>query len=138
MKPPARATCAACVGLDWAAATHAICLQAAGTERREFLILAHRPEALEAWGQTLRTRFHGPPVAVGLELKQGPLVSALRADDFLVLFPVNPFTLAQSREALTPRHAKDAPTDAALQVALLLKHRDRLTPLSPQSPTLRT
>ena len=54
-----------------------------------------------------------------------------------MLFPVNPFTLAQYREAFTPSHAKDDPTDAELQVELLLKHRDKLTPLSPQSPTLR-
>ena len=70
---------AAFVGLDWAEATHAMCLQAAGTERREFLVLAHRPEASDAWGQTLRTRFHGQPVAVCLERTKGPIVSALRA-----------------------------------------------------------
>jgi transposase len=74
---------------------------------------------------------------VCLELNKGPIVSALRQDDFLVLFPVNPFTLAKYREALTPSRAKDDPTDAELQVELLLKHRDKLTPLTPQSPTMR-
>ena len=138
MQPQALATCAAFVGLDWADATHDMCLQAAGTARREFLVLAHRPEAIDAWVQTLRTRFHGQPVAVCLELQKGPIVSALRASDCLVLFPVHPFTLAQYRAALTPSHATDAPTDAELQVELLLTHRDTLTPLSPQSPTMRT
>jgi transposase len=137
MKPQALATWAAFVGLDWADANHDICLQAAGTERREFLVLEHRPEAIHAWGQTLRTRFHGQPVAVCLELNKGPIVSALRAYDFLVLFPVNPFTLAKYRDACTPSHAKDDPTDAELQVELLRTHRDKLTPLSPQSPTMR-
>jgi transposase len=137
MKPQAREAFAAFVGLDWADAKHDICLQAAGTERREFLVLEHRPEAIDAWVQTLRTRFNGQPVAVCLELNKGPLVSALRAYDFLVLFPINPCTLAKYREAFTPSHAKDDPTDAELQVELLLKHRDKLTPLSPQSPTMR-
>jgi transposase len=54
-----------------------------------------------------------------------------------VLFPVNPLTLAKYREAFTPSRAKDDPTDAALQVELLLTHRDKLTPLTPQSPTMR-
>jgi transposase len=54
-----------------------------------------------------------------------------------VLFPVNPFTLAKSREAFTPSRATDDPTDAELQVALLLTHRDKLTPLAPHSPTMR-
>ena len=137
MKPHALEAFAAFVGLDWADAKHDICLQAAGTERREFLVLEHRPEAIDAWVQTLRTRFNGQPVAVCLERNKGPIVSALRAYDFLVLFPVNPFTLAKYREAFTPSHAKDDPTDAELQVELLLKHRDKLAPLSPQSPTMR-
>jgi transposase len=137
MKPQAPEAFAALIGLDWADAKHDVCLQAAGSERREFLVLEHSPEAIDAWVQTLRTRFHGQPVAVCLELNKGPIVSALRQYDFLVLFPVNPFTLAKYREAFTPSRAKDDPTDAELQVELLLKHRDKLTPLTPQSPTMR-
>src|SRR4029453_19545023 len=44
---------------------------------------------------------------------------------------------ARYREAFTPSRAKDAPTDAALQLELLLTHRDKLQPLQPQSPTMR-
>src|SRR5262249_55228451 len=116
-------------------AQHDVCRQAAGTAPREFLSLEHRPEEIHAWGQTLRTRFHGHPVAVCLELTQGPLVSALRHDDCLVLCPVTPLTGAKDRAACPPSRAKDAPTDAARQVEILLKHRDKLTPLRPQSPT---
>jgi transposase len=76
-------------------------------------------------------------MAVGLELNQGPIVSALRPYECLVLFPVNPLTVAKDREAFPPSRAKDDPTDAELQVELLLTHRDKLTPLVPQSPTMR-
>src|SRR5262245_38876271 len=137
MKPQASKAFAAFIGLDWADAKHDVCLQAAGTEHREFLSLEHSPEEINAWVQTLRTRFHGQPVAVCLELNKGPIVSALRNYDFLVLFPVNPLTVAKYREAFSPSRATDAPTDAELQVEILLKHRDKLTPLSPQSPTMR-
>jgi hypothetical protein len=78
MKPQAPEAFAAFLGLDWADATHDVCLQAAGAERRELLILEHSPEAIDAWVQTLRTRFHGQPVAVCLELHKGPIVSARR------------------------------------------------------------
>ncbi len=54
-----------------------------------------------------------------------------------MLFPVNPLTVARYREAFTPSRAKDDPTDAELQVEMLLKHRDTLTPLTPQSPAMR-
>jgi transposase len=85
----------------------------------------------------LRQRFKGQPIALCLELNKGPLVYALRKYDFLVLFPVNPLTLARYREAFAPSHAKDDPTDAELQLELLLKHRDKLTPLKPQSSAMR-
>ena len=95
-------TFAAFVGLDWADAQHDGCLQGAGSAQREYFQLAHTPEAIDAWVTTLRTRFDGQPVALCLELTKGPLVSALRKYDFLVLFPINPLTLARYREAFTP------------------------------------
>jgi len=55
----------------------------------------------------------------------------------LGLFPINPLMLARYRDACTPSRAKDDPTDAARQLALLLLHRDKLQPLQPQSPTRR-
>ena len=128
---------AAYVGIDWADAKHDGCLQTAGSAKRECFQLEHTPEAIDAWVTTLRTRFNGQPVAICLELTQGPLVSALRKYDFLVLFPLNPLTLARYREAFTPSRAKDDPTDAALQLELLLTHRDKLQPLQPQSPAMR-
>jgi transposase len=130
-------TFAAFVGIDWADANHDVCLQAAGSAKRECCQLEHTPEAIDAWVTTLRTRFNGQPVAICLELTKGPLVSALRTYDFLVLFPINPLMLARYREAFTPSRAKDDPTDAALQLELLLTHRDKLQPLNPQSPTMR-
>ena len=137
MTPTSHDTFAAFVGIDWADAKHDICLQAAGTAKRECLQLEHTPEAIDAWVTTLRTRFHGHPVAICLELNKGPLVFALRKYDFLVLFPLNPLTLARYREAFTPSRAKDDPTDAQLQLEMLLTHRDKLSPLKPQSPTMR-
>jgi transposase len=130
-------TFAAFVGIDWADAKHDVCLQAAGSTKRECLQLEHTPEAIDAWVTTLRTRFNGHLVAVCLELTKGPLVFALRKYDFLILFPINPLTLARYREAFTPSRAKDDPTDAALQLELLLTHRDQLQPLHPQSPAMR-
>ena len=137
MKHQAHEAFAAFVGIDWADSKHDVCLQAAGSAKRECLILPHTPEAIDAWITTLRTRFNGQPIAICLELTKGPLVSALRKYDFLTLFPINPLTLARYREAFTPSRAKDDPTDAALQLELLLTHRDKLQPLKPQSPAMR-
>src|SRR2546430_4714954 len=130
-------TFAAFVGIDWADAKHDGCLQTAGSAKRECFQLEHTPEAIDAWVTALRTRFNGQPVAICLELTKGPLVCAWCKYDFLILFPLNPLTLARYREAFTPSRAKDDPTDAELQRELLLTHRDKLQPLTPQSPTMR-
>jgi transposase len=45
--------------------------------------------------------------------------------------------LARYREAFTPSRAKDDPSDAELQLDLLLRHRDKLKPLAPQRPDMR-
>ena len=94
-----------------------MCLQAAGSEHREHFSLAHTPEALDAWVGSLHKRCEGKPIAICLELTKGPIVFALRTYPCLVLFPVNPLTLARYREAFTPSCAQDAPTAAALQLA---------------------
>ena len=78
MKPQAPEAFAAFVGLDWADAQPDVCRQAAGAERREFLVLAHTPAAIAAGVRALRMRFNGQPVAVCLELNKGPIVTALR------------------------------------------------------------
>src|SRR5712691_11172128 len=124
--------------IDWADAKHDVCLQPANTSKREFSVIVHRPEAIEAWAQELKRRFPGGSISVCLELTKGPLVSALAKYDFLALFPVNPSTLARYRQAFTPSHAKDDPTDAELQLELLLHHPDKLKRLDPPSRAMRT
>jgi Transposase len=125
------------VGIDWADTSPAVCLQVAGSETREFSVLAHTPEAIGAWACLLRQRFGGRPIAVCLELAKGPLVSALSTHDFLGLFPVNAHTVATYRHAFTPSRAKEDPSDAELQLERLLQHRDNLQVLTPQSVTTR-
>jgi transposase len=125
------------IGLDWADAKHDICLQVADSDKRELTVLEHRPEAIESWATALLQRFKGQPIAIALELTKGPIVEALRKYDQLVLFHINPMMLAKYREAFTPSQAKDDPTDAELQLDLLLRHRDKLKPLVPQSPEMR-
>jgi hypothetical protein len=63
MKPQPDVEFAAFVGIDWSDTKHDICLQAAGSEEREFAILADRPAVIEARVVALRQRFGGRPVA---------------------------------------------------------------------------
>jgi transposase len=125
------------IGIDWADRKHDLCLQGAHGERREFARIEHKVDDIDQWAASMRQRFGGP-IAVALELTKGPLVYALQKYDFSVLFPINPATLAKYREAFKPSRAKDDPTDAELALDFLVRHRDRLAALKPQSVPMRT
>src|SRR5688572_30289156 len=94
---------AALVGIDWADRKHDVCLCAAGSTKRERSVVPHTTAALRDWANKLRARFDGAPVAVCIELSQGPIVSALLEHDFFVLFPVQPATLARYRDRKSTR-----------------------------------
>jgi transposase len=128
---------AAFIGIDWADRKHDVCLQVADSDASELSVIEHRPAVIDAWARRLRERFAGRPVAVCLELSQGPIVSALLEHDFFVIFPVNPSTLAKYRRAFTPSRAKDDPTDAAIALDLLRRHPDKLSRLRRESPNMR-
>ena len=101
------------IGIDWANAKHDVCVQQTGSDKREFDVIQHRVEDIDAWVQSLYARYGGT-IAVAVELSKGPIVSALQKYDFIDIFPINPSTLAKYREAFQPSRAKDDPTDAEL------------------------
>ena len=129
---------AALVGVDWSDKKHDACLVDFATRKREPLIINHTPEALDEWVAKLRARFPGQKIAVCLEQSRGPLIFALLKYDLLVLYPVNPTTLAKYREAFSPSRAKDDPRDAQYLVELLIHHRERLKPWLPSDEKTRT
>lgn len=71
------------------------------------------------------------------ELKKGPLVYALSSHDHIVLFPVNPRTVAKYRKAFTSSGAKDDPGDARILADILDRHRDKLSSIEPDSAEVR-
>ena len=131
-------TLAALVAIDWADQKHDIALQPAGATTPECFQLEHRPEVLAGWIAQLRERFGGAKVAVALEQKRGALIHALMGHEFLILYPVNPATLANLRKAFHISGAKDDPLDRDLLLELLTKHRDRLRAWQPDDVQTRT
>src|SRR5438105_4169105 len=104
---------AAFIGMDWADQKHDVCLMGRRGDS-ESLVINQRPEALQEWISGLRKRFGGRRVAICLEQSRGPLIHALMGYEFVVLYPINPRSLAKYREAFSISGAKDDPTDAAL------------------------
>ncbi|MBG6127495.1 hypothetical protein IWW33_004234 [Pseudomonas sp. BG2dil] len=125
------------VDIDWADTKHDICVQAGDGNHREFDCIPHKVDRIDEWAKALHQRLGGP-IAVAVELAKGPIVSALLKYDFLVLFPINPSTLARYRLAFKPSRAKDDPSDAELALDMLLRHPEQFTALKPQSVAMRS
>lgn len=128
---------AALIGIDWADKKHDICEYSNRTKCNTLSVISSKPEAIHDWANDLKKRYPNQRIAVSCELKKGPLIYALSKHDHLVLFPINPSTVAKYRKAFAPSGAKDDPTDAQIQSELLVHHMDKLTPLEPESAELR-
>lgn len=129
--------CAALVGIDWADDHHDYCLLDRATGQRQQGRINHSPEAISDWINQLCERFGGRPIAICLEQSRGPLIYALMSHAFLLLYPINPRSLARYRETFRPSGPKDDPSDAALLCDLLLKHGERLVPWRPDDVQTR-
>ena len=128
---------AALIGIDWADRKHDICEISTGSNPIRYTTISSRPEAIAQWANNLKCRFPNRPIAVACELKKGPLIYVLEQYDHLVIFPINPATVAQFRKAFTYSGAKDDPSDALIQAQILQRHMDKLHPLLPESSDLR-
>jgi len=122
---------AAFIGLDKSDKKINVSLQRYGTAKIERSIIKGGAEALHAWVATLCTRFAHRQVAICLEQPAAGLIHGLMGYDFIVLFPINPMTLARYREAFTPSRSKDDPTDADFLCELVALHREQLKAWQP-------
>ena len=127
----------ALIGIDWADRKHDICEVNCHSSKSHLSVISSQPKSINAWATELKHKYNGQLVAVACELKKGPLVYALSKFDHIILFPINPSSVAKYRKAFTHSGAKDDPTDAAIQVEILQLHMDKLSPLTPDSEAVR-
>jgi len=128
---------AAIIGIDWADKKHDLCLRVSGSDTLDYRILPHSPKAIDDWALGLQQRFPGQQIAICIESRKVPLIHALLKYPFLVLFPVNPQTLARYRRAFKPSRAKDDPSDAQLLLDLVSRHPEQFHPWEPGRPEVR-
>src|ERR1051326_2616041 len=128
---------AAFAAIDWGDQKNFWRLVPAGSQRHEHGELDKTPEPVEVWAATLQQRFGGRKIAVCLEQSRGALVYMLAKYEHLVLFPVHPTTAARYRETFRTSGASDDPSDAASLLDLLLRHRETLRELRPDTKETR-
>ena len=99
--------------------------------------LPSRAAALETWLIQWRRRFPDHELCVCFEQPASNLIVLFSRFDFVRLYPINPATLKNYRQAFVFSRAKDDATDAAWIADLVRTHRDKLTAWLPQSPAVR-
>jgi transposase len=114
------------IGIDWADRKHDIALYDCTSDTWQESTIKTRPQDLLDWVNQLRARYGEGKIAVAMEQKRGPLLYALCQYDNLVLFPINPRSVANYRKAFQPSRAKSDPVDARLLVELMQKHPEKL------------
>lgn len=125
------------IGIDWADRKHDICILNPDSESPEYQVIPATAQSIHNWAIQLKHLFPNRIVAIACELKKGPLIYALEQYDHIVIFPINPSTVAQFRKAFTHSGAKDDPSDALIQAQLLQRHMDKLKPIEAEDPTIR-
>jgi transposase len=135
---PAQLKFAAFVGIDWGGKKHTWALQLEGSTKIEKGEMLDTPESIEEWASQLRQRFPNERLAVALEQSRGSLVFGLSKYEHLTLFPIHPNSAADYRKIFQPSGAKSDGPDAALHLDMLLRHRDKLRPLRPDTEETRT
>lgn len=127
----------ATIGLDWADRKHDLWIRPADGSKPQHVQLEQTAEAVHEWVAKLRQRFPEGRVAVAIETSRGPVLSALRAYDFIVVFAVNPKGLKDYRAAFCVSGAKSDRSDSQLLEEMLRLHTDKLRALQPDTELTR-
>ena len=128
---------AAFVGIDWADQKHDVSVSDHNT-KPVHQVIRHTPEDLVEWLGNLRQQFPDGKIAVCLEQSKGSLIFHLLGYDFLTIYPVNPKSFSQFREAFSSSGAKGDPSDADLLREMVAVHIDRIRPWEPDDEQTRT
>lgn len=99
--------------------------------------ISAQPAAVLGWIRAWRKRYPHDQLALGFEQPASNLIALFAPFDFIVLYPLNPATLARYRAAFVTSGAKDDPDDSNWIADLLRTHRDKLSAWQPQSATMR-
>jgi transposase len=125
------------IGLDWADKEHCLVVRAPGTGSSTRHFVDQKPAALDAFFLKLHQEHPQARLGVCLEQSRGPVIYALMKYEFVLIYPINPRSLADFRRAFAVSGAKSDPRDADLLCEFGAKHHDRLRPLQPDDAVTR-
>jgi len=128
------------IGIDWADQKHDLCSTDEVIDSDQpgnHIEIESKPEVVRTWIKSAREKFPTGRFAVGVELKNGPLINILVDYDFIDIYPINPNSLASYRRTFNVNGAKDDIADSRLLLDLVMHHRKRFKTLEFCDDTVR-
>jgi transposase len=125
------------IGLDWADKQHCLAVQSPGASSPTIHFVEQKPQAIEALLLKLYQEHSQAQLGVCIEQARGPVIYTLMKYDFVLIYPVNPRSLADFRRAFAVSGAKSDGADAALLCELGAKHHQRLRSMQPEDAPVR-
>ena len=109
----------------------------AADEQPEHTKIPARAAELSGYLGQWRRRYPRHQLAVCFEQPAANLIAMFSRFEFVILYAINPATLASYRDAFVTSGAKDDPSDSYWLADLVRTHADKLTAWNPHSPQLR-
>jgi transposase len=115
------------LGWDWADKKHDLYLRLPGQTSGTHQVIDNTPEVLHPFLSELHQRFLNQRVAVCLEASSAALLPIFgQYQEWLVVYLLNPKTLAKYREAFRPSGAKNDRLDCELCADIVMSHPEQL------------
>src|ERR1043166_6163691 len=125
------------IGLDRSDRTADLWVLDTRTGTRTHQSIGTAPEALGRWAEQLHAAQPQARVALCLEQPALNLIACLETYPWLVLYPINPVSLQNYRQALVTSRAKDDTKDARYLAEWLYHHHAELRPWTPDDRRTR-
>lgn len=125
------------VGIDWADKQHDLHVYDTDRQEGQEDTVNNTPGDVIRWLHELKSTFEADRILVCMEDNDTRLYHTLMWHSFVDLVEFNTDTLDHFRETFTPSGAKDDPTDARLQVELLLTHPTQFDIVKPNKESTR-
>lgn len=127
----------AIVGIDWADKKHDVYVYNTDRQEGEPNTINNEPAEIIRWLHEIKSRFDADRILVCMEANDTRLYHTLMWHSFVELVEFNTDTLDHFRETFKPSGAKNDPTDAQLQVELLLTHPTKFDIVQPNRESTR-
>ena len=121
------------LGWDWADEKHDLCLRLPDQKSGDHTVIQNTPEVIHGYLRQLHQQFPEKRIVLSIEAARSALAPIFEEyASWLVLYEINPVTMAKYRQAFHPSGVKSDAIDCALLADIVISHSEHLHAHIPQ------